>query len=114
MNTPQLSPGCNLWQLGDPTKHPPRDEAFLGALANAGFLPFTGPSGLCGARSETRTVVVVHRGRGIRWEIFFRENDTDMVTTTTSNLSAATEYVLAWLRGEALSVGEDSLHSVTH
>ena len=112
MNAIQLSPGCSRWRTGDSTKHPPVDAELLDSLVRAGFLAFTGPSGLFGGKSETRTVVVIHRGRGIRWELFFGEHETDMVTTTTTNLAAATEIVLAWLRGEALSVAEDSLHAI--
>ena len=108
----QLSQGCERWQIGDATKHPPADGAFLGAVAQAGFLAFTGPGGLCGGKSETRSTIAIHRGRGTKWELVFRENETDVVTTTTTDLANATKAILAWLRGKSLAVDEDSLHAV--
>ena len=112
MSTIELSPGCNRWHKGDATKHGPSDADFLAALVDAGFVAFTGPSGLCGGKSETRSVVVIHRGGGMKWEVVFREHDTDMVTAMTTNLPAATAFSLTWLRGEALALGEGSLHSI--
>ena len=111
MTTTLTSSGCDRWQAGDPTKHPPLDAEFLSKLLESGFSVFTGPSGLFAGRSESRTVVVIHRGRGVRWEMIFRENDTDMVTTTTNNLPTATESAVAWLRGGALSAETDSLRA---
>ena len=112
MTTIELSPGCERWHVGDDTKHPPSDSTFLGALTHAGFIAFTGPSGLCGGKSENRTVVLVHRGRGTKWEVVFRENESDVVTTTTSDLGKTTVTILSWLRGGVLSVDENSLHAV--
>lgn len=91
--------------------HPPADVALLEAIARAGFLPFTGPSGLCGGKSESRSAIVVHRGRGTKWEVVFREYEADTVTTTTTNLDSTTETILSWLRGSALLAEENSLRA---
>jgi len=112
MTTIELSAGCVRWLPGDNTKHPPIDCTFLETLTHAGFLAFTGPSGLCGGKTEHRTVVLVHRGRGTKWEVVFRENETDVVTTTTTDLGKTTIAILSWLRGGVLSVDENSLHAV--
>ncbi len=112
MTTIELSSGCQRWVAGSPTKHPPQDSALLGALGDAGFLAFTGPSGLCGGKSENRTVLAIHRGRGTRWEIVFRENDADVVTTTTNDLENMTITMLAWLKGRSLLADENSVHAV--
>ena len=112
MTTIELSPGCEHWKLGDSTKHPPADSRFLDALARAGFLAFIGPGGLCGGKSESRTVLAIHRGRGTKWEVVFRENDSDAVTTTTTDLADMTITMLAWLRGKSLSAEENSVHAI--
>jgi hypothetical protein len=111
MSTIELSAGCNRWYKGDATWHAAQND-FLTALADAGFVAFTGPSGLCGGKSETRSVVVIHRGGGKKWEVVFREHETDLVTAKTTNLPAVTAFSLMWLHGEPLALGEDSLHSV--
>jgi hypothetical protein len=111
MSASDLSPGCTAWRIGDATMHPPADRAFLEAVYRSGFLAFTGPSGLCGAKSAFRSVVLVHRGRGTRWEIVFREQESDVVTTTTTDLAKTTATALSWLRGGALFANEDSLHA---
>ena len=111
MTTLELSPGCKRWRVGDNTKHPPADRMFLEAMTQAGFVAFTGPGGLCGGKAESRTVVIIHRGRGTKWEVAFRENESDVVTTTT-DLGNATIAVLSWLRGSVLLADEDSLHAV--
>jgi len=110
-STAAVSPDCTAWQHGDATKHPPADLAFLDAVSRAGFTAFTGPSGLCGAKSVFRTVVLVHRGRGTKWEVVFREHESDMITTTTTDLAKTTATILSWLRGAALFASEDSLHA---
>ncbi len=112
MTTIELSAGCERWQIGDVTKHPPADAAFLEAVVRAGFLAFTGPGGLCGAKSLTRSTVAVHRGRGVKWEVVFREHESDVVTTTTTDLANIATAVLSWLRGKPLMVEENSLHAV--
>ena len=112
MTTIELSSDCHRWETGAATKHPPHDQAFLGAVTEAGFVAFTGPSGLCGGKSANRTVLAIHRGRGTRWEIVFREHDSDVVTTTTTDLGTVTITMLAWLRGKSLSVKENTLHAV--
>ena len=112
MTTIELSPGCQHWKLGDSTKHPPADSSFLETLTNAGFLAFMGPGGLCGGKAENRTVLAIHRGRGTKWEIVFRENDSDVVTTTTTDLSDMTITMLAWLRGKSLTAAENSVHAL--
>ena len=112
MNTIEPSAGCQYWNAGDPTKHPPHDSSFLEAVAKAGFVAFTGPSGLCGGKTENRTVLAIHRGRGVKWEVVFRENDADVVTTTTTDLQGMTSTMLTWLRGGSLAADEDSVHAV--
>lgn len=92
--------------------HPPQDAAFLEAVAEAGFVAFTGPSGLCGGKSDTRSIVAIHRGQGRKWELVFRESESDIVTTTTTDLGDATDAVLSWLRGKSLAVDENALHAV--
>lgn len=108
----ELSAGCQRWTSGAATKHPPHDSDFLEAVTAAGFVAFTGPGGLCGGKTENRTVLLIHRGRGVKWEIVFREHDADVVTTTTSNLQRMTSTLLSWLQGTALSADEDSVHAV--
>jgi hypothetical protein len=112
MTTIQLSPGCKHWQIGDATQHPPQDATFLKSVTQAGFVAFTGPSGLCGGKSETRSLVAINRGRGTKWELVFRENETDVVTTTTTDLADSTGAILSWLRGKTLAVDENALHAV--
>jgi hypothetical protein len=112
MSAIELSTGCQRWIPGDPTMHPPHDRSLLEAVTKAGFMAFKGPSGLCGGKTENRTVLAIHRGRGVKWEVVFRENDADLVTTVTTNLGSMTTTVLAWLRGGSLIVDEDSLHAV--
>lgn len=109
----ELSAGCQRWTTGERTKHPPHDRSLLEAMTKAGFVAFTGPSGLCGAKTENRTVLAIHRGRGVKWEIVFRENDADVVTTTTTDLERMTSTMLTWLRGGSLAADEDSLHAVS-
>ncbi len=111
MNSLQLSEGCQQWVVGSSTKHPPQDKLLLEALAEAGFMAFTGPSGLCGGKSESRTVLAIHRGRGTNWEIVFRENDLDVVTTTTDDLEDMTHTMLAWLKGQPLSAAQNSIRA---
>ncbi len=91
----EISEKCQLWQIGDATKHPPADVAFLETITRAGYVAFSGPSGLCGGKSQSRSAIIIHRGRGIKWEVVFREQDADVVTTTT-DLSCTTTAVLSW------------------
>jgi hypothetical protein len=112
MTTIALSPGCQRWGTSDATQHPPNDSIFLKAVTEAGFVAFTGPSGLCGGKSEKRTVIAIHRGHGTKWEVVFRENNSDVVTTTTTDLRATTITMLSWLRGGSLSVDENSVHAL--
>lgn len=112
MTTIELSARCQRWNTGDPTKHPPHDRSLLEAVTKAGFVAFTGPSGLCGGKTENRTVLAIHRGRGFKWEIVFRENDTDVVTTTTADLERMTTTMLTWLQGGSLAADEDSVRAV--
>jgi hypothetical protein len=37
-----------------------------------------------------------------------------MVTAITTDLAAAIQFSIAWLRGEALSLGENSLRAAVH
>lgn len=112
METIERSPECRRWTLGDPTKNPPDDRLFLEAMVDAGFVAFTHHGGLCGGRSEHRTIVVIHRGRGTKWEVVFQERDADVVTTTTTDLRRMMTTMLTWLRGGALAADEDSLHAL--
>jgi len=66
----------------------------------------------CGGKSEMRVLLAIHRGRGVKWEVVFRENDTDVVTTTTSDLQRMTNTMLSWLGGRSLAADEDSVHAV--
>ena len=108
-NSGELSEGLRPWEIGDPTKHPPVDSGFLGTFARSGFLTYTGPIGLCGAKSKTRSVIAIHRGRGKRWELIFRQLDRDIVVTVSTNLVADAKYAANWLQGEKLHVAQDSL-----
>jgi hypothetical protein len=112
MTAIELSAGCDRWAMGDATKHPPVDARFLDALAQAGFVAFTGPGGMCGGKAERRSVVAIHRGRGVKWELAFRERESDLVTTTTTDLGQTIPAVLAWLRGKPLAADENSVHAV--
>jgi len=105
----QFSSGCKPWNSGETTIHPPVDVTFLEAVAEAGYVPYTGPAGMFGGKTETRSIVVIHRGRGKKWELIFREHEHDVVTTMTTDLTKATSSVLAWLNGKPLSVEPDSL-----
>jgi hypothetical protein len=111
MTTIELSPGCQRWVPGSPTKHPPLDKIFLETVIEAGFLAFTHHGGLCGGQSEHRAVLIIHRGRGTRWEVVFQESDLDVVTTTTTDLGNMTTTMLAWLRGRSLSAKENSVRA---
>ena len=113
MNTPdnsgELSEGLLPWEIGDPTKHPPVDSGFLETLAKSGFSTYTGPIGICGAKSNTRSVIAIHRGRGKRWELIFRQLDKDVVVTMSTDLIADAKFAAKWLRGETLHIAQDSL-----
>ncbi len=112
MTTLKLPQGCERWTLDDPTKNPPNDRLFLEAVLNAGYVAFTHYGGLCGGQSENRAVVVIHRGRGKKWEISFQEHDVDVVTTTTTNLPQMTSTAISWLEGVALAADVDSVHAI--
>lgn len=112
MATIELSEGCARWSPGEPTKHPPRVVSFLEAVNEAGFVAFIGPSGLCGGKSDHRTVMAIRRGRGVKWKRVFRENNADVVTTTTTDLERMTNTLLSWLRGGTLAVDEDAVHAI--
>ena len=100
------------WIAGMPTKHPPLDETFLRAAADAGFNAFTHEGGLFGAQSERRSVQIIHRGRGKKWEVVFLERDADVVTTMTTDLEKMTSTILSWLSGRSLTAKEDSVRAV--
>ena len=100
------------WTLGMPTKNAPVDEAFLRTAIDAGFDAFTHEGGLFGVQSDHRAVQVIHRGRGRKWEIIFLERETDVVTTTTTNLEQMTSTILSWLSGKSLTAQEDSVQAV--
>ena len=100
------------WTAGTATKYAPADALFLQAATNAGFEAFTHTGGLFGARTDQRAVQVIHRGRGKKWEIIFVEHDSDVVTTTTTNLEQMTTTMLSWLSGKSLTAKEDSVRAV--
>ena len=100
------------WTPGTPTKYPPADEAFLRAATDAGFEAFTHVGGLFGAQTVRRAVHIIHRGRGQKWEVIFLEHDSDVVTTTTTDLAQMTTTMLSWLSGKSLTAKEDSVRAV--
>ena len=100
------------WVAGTPTKYPPADQSFLQAATDAGFQAFTHVGGLFGAQANHRAVQVIHRGRGRKWEIIFLEHDSDVVTTTTTDLEQMTITMLSWLSGKSLTAKEDSVRAV--
>ena len=111
MTTIQLSPECSPWHFGDETMHPPADREFLEALAR-GLLHVHRPERLVRRKSAHRSAIAIHRGRGKKWELVFREHESDVVTTTTTDLPGTSATVLSWLRGGALSADENSLRAV--
>ena len=100
------------WTRGMPTKYSPSDERFLRVATDAGFDAFTHKGGLFGAQSAQRSVQVIHRGRGQKWEVIFLERESDVVTTMTTNLEEMTSTILSWLSGRSLTANEDSVHAV--
>jgi hypothetical protein len=94
--------GCAWWTDGDATSNPPEDEAFLGALAKAGIATYVGPTGLFGARAEDRSIVVIHRGWGRRWEVTLRDGEFDRHTGKVIRLPERAGAAIAWLRGDSL------------
>ncbi|MEZ6100510.1 MAG: hypothetical protein R3E01_16195 [Pirellulaceae bacterium] len=100
------------WTVGTPTKYSPADETFLRAATDAGFDAFTHDGGLFGAQSSHRSVQIIHRGRGRKWEVIFLERDSDVVTTMTTDLEQMTSTILSWLSGRSLTAKEDSVRSV--
>lgn len=113
MNTIEEANELPRWQLGDPTKHPPEDAEFLEILAKIGFTTFAFPAGLYGAKSETRSVMIIFRGQGLgrkkRWELIFQQYDKDVLVTVSTDLIADSKFAANWLRGETLKVTVDSL-----
>lgn len=100
------------WVAGALTKYPPADESFMQTAADAGYEAFTHVGGLFGARSDHRSVHIIHRGRGRKWEVIFLERETDVVTTITTDLERMTSTILSWLSGRSLTVKEDSVRAV--
>jgi hypothetical protein len=99
------------WTAGAETKYAPADVAFLEAATNAGFEAFTHVGGLFGAQTAHRAVQIIHRGQGRKWEIIFVESDSDVVTTTTTDLEQMTATMLGWLSGKSLTAKEDSVRA---
>jgi hypothetical protein len=99
------------WTAGTPTKYSPTDETFLRSAVAAGFDAFVHAGGLFGAKSAHRAVQIIHRGRGKKWEVIFLEHDSDVVTTTTTDLEQMTSTMLSWLYGKALTAKEDSVRA---
>ncbi len=100
------------WTDGMATKYPPADVTFLQAATIVGFEAFTHAGGLFGARAAQRAVQIIHRGRGKKWEIIFVEYDSDVLTTTTTDLEQMTTTMLSWLSGKSLTAKEDSVRAV--
>jgi hypothetical protein len=86
---------------------------FLRKLAEAGFATYVGPIGLMCAKNGTRSVIVIHRGRGIRWEITFREDEFDRDITISTGLPERALAGIAWLRGEPLETVRALLGTAT-
>lgn len=99
-----------MWQIGGATKLSPQADEFLDAMASSGFLAFIHEHGLFGAKAGKRSVAIVHRGRGARWEIAFREHDVDIITTVTTELAESVHVVRDWLHGASLVADENSIH----
>lgn len=97
------------WTQGIPTKFAPVDQAFLEAATDAGFDAFTHRGGLFGAQSDHRSVQIIHRGRGKKWEVIFLDRDSDVVTTVTTDLEQLTTTILGWISGRSLTAKEDSV-----
>ena len=84
------------------TPNPPEDVEFLRKMAMAGFATYIGSMGLIGAKAENRYVVVIHRGRGRRWEITLGEDEIDTYITKLTRLPERSKAAIAWLSGETL------------
>lgn len=100
------------WTQGVPTKYSPADETFLQKAVDAGFDAYTHDGGLFGAKSAHRSVQIIHRGRGRKWEVIFLERESDVVTTMTTDLEQMTSTILSWLSGRSLTAKEDSVRAV--
>jgi hypothetical protein len=100
------------WNAGMATRHAPTDTSFLQAATNAGYEAFTHSGGLFGAQAGHRAVQIIHRGRGRKWEVIFVEHDSDVLTTTSTDLPQMTPTILSWLSGKALTAKEDSVRAV--
>ena len=96
-----LPRNCTWWKRGDPTLNPPEDQEFLSEMAKE-FATYIGSMGLVGAKTQTRDVIVIHRGRGRRWELTLAENKADVHVTLLTLLPARASAAIAWLRGEPL------------
>jgi hypothetical protein len=94
--------GCSWWRPGDPTRNPPTDELFLRELAEAGFATYIGPIGLMGADTVNRSIIVIHRGMGRRWEVTLREDEVERHITKVTALPEQAAAAIAWLGGESL------------
>ena len=102
--------GCSWWCPGDVTRNPPNDELFLRGLAEAGFATYVGPIGLMGADRANRSIVVIHRGMGRRWEVTLREVEVDRHITKMTALPEQARAAIAWLGGESLEKVRQLLH----
>lgn len=84
-------------------------EECLTDFHSAGFVPFTGPAYSIGARSNTRSVLIIHRGRGRRWEIVFSDlieepdsPSSEVASCFTDDLVATKNAAIRWLRSETI------------
>jgi hypothetical protein len=105
--------GCVWWRPGSVTINPPEDELFLRKLSEAGFATYVGPLGLVGAKNGTRSIVVIHRGRGRRWEITLRDDEFDRYVTNSTKLPDRALAGIAWLCGEPLEKVRPLLEAAT-
>ena len=97
------------WAPGNEVSLISGQEECLTEFHSAGFVPFTGPAYSIGARSSTRSVLIIHRGRSRRWEIVFsqliEESDSpssEVASCFTDDLVATKNAAIRWLRNEAI------------
>lgn len=75
----------------------------LNAFRNAGFVPFIHRHDVfIGAGNENRTVVIVHRGSGRRWEVVFNKALNEVAACHTVSLSACKDAGIIWLSGRTI------------
>jgi hypothetical protein len=81
-----------------PTLHSPTDSSVLQAVKTFGGVPFVGSAGMFGGVFGRRSVFVIHRGRGKRWELIRESDGVEVETLYVIDKAALSELVLAWLK----------------